>query len=39
VTLSGAVASPDDIGRAVAIALDVDGVRDVTSTLEVKPKA
>jgi osmotically-inducible protein OsmY len=39
VMLSGAVASPDDIGRAVAIALDVDGVRDVTSTLEVKPKA
>jgi osmotically-inducible protein OsmY len=39
VTLSGAVASADDIGRAVAIALDVDGVRDVTSTLEVKPKA
>ena len=39
VTLSGAVASPDDIGRAVAIALDVGGVRDVTSTLEVKPKA
>jgi osmotically-inducible protein OsmY len=39
VTLSGAVASPDDIGRAVAIALDVDGVRDVSSTLEVKPKS
>ena len=39
VNLSGSVASPDDIGRAVAIALDVGGVRDVTSTLEVKPKA
>lgn len=39
VTLSGTVASPDDIGRAVALALDTDGVRDVTSTLEVKPKA
>lgn len=38
-TLAGAVTSPDDIGRAVAIALDMDGVRDVTSTLEVKPKA
>jgi len=38
-TLSGTVASPDDIGRAVAIALDTGGVRDVTSTLEVKPKA
>jgi osmotically-inducible protein OsmY len=38
-TLSGTVESPDDIGRAVAMALDTDGVRDVTSTLEVKPKA
>ena len=38
VTLSGTVASPDDIGRAVAIALDAGGVLDVTSTLEVKPK-
>jgi hypothetical protein len=38
-TLSGTVSSPDDIGRAVAIALDTAGVRDVTSTLEVKPKA
>lgn len=39
VNLSGTVASPDDIGRAIAIALGTDGVRDVTSTLEVKPKA
>ena len=38
-TLSGTVSSPDDIGKAVAIALDADGVRDVTSTLDVKPKA
>jgi osmotically-inducible protein OsmY len=38
VTLSGTVSSHDDIGKAVAIALDADGVRDVTSTLEVKPK-
>jgi len=37
VTLSGTVSSPDDIGRAVALALDADGVRDVTSTLQVKP--
>ncbi len=37
-TLSGAVSSADDIGRAVALALDADGVRDVTSTLAVKPK-
>jgi osmotically-inducible protein OsmY len=39
VTLSGAVSSSDDIGKAVAGALDVPGVHDVTSTLEVKPKA
>jgi hyperosmotically inducible periplasmic protein len=37
VTLSGTVASPDDIGKAIALALDADGVRDVTSTLQVKP--
>jgi hyperosmotically inducible protein len=38
VTLTGTVPSFDDIGTAVAIALDADGVRDVTSTLTVKPK-
>jgi osmotically-inducible protein OsmY len=38
VTLSGTVSSPEDIGRAVALALDADGVRDATSTLVVKPK-
>jgi osmotically-inducible protein OsmY len=38
VALSGTVSSPDDIGRAMAIALDADGVRDATSTLVVKPK-
>jgi hyperosmotically inducible protein len=37
VKLSGTVSSPDDIGRAMAIALDADGVRDATSTLVVKP--
>ena len=37
VTLSGTVPSPDDIGKAVALALDAEGVRDVTSTLQVKP--
>ena len=31
--LSGTVSSPDDIGKALALALDADGVRDVTSTL------
>ena len=38
VKLSGTVSSPEDIGKAVALALDADGVRDVTSTLVVKPK-
>ena len=37
VTLSGTVSSPDDIGKAVALALEAGGVRDVTSTLQVKP--
>jgi hyperosmotically inducible periplasmic protein len=36
VALSGTVSSADDIGRAVALALEADGVRDVTSTLTVK---
>jgi hypothetical protein len=36
VTLSGTVSSPEDIGRAVALALDADGVRDVTSTIQVR---
>jgi len=38
VKLSGTVQSPEDIGKAVALALDADGVRDATSTLVVKPK-
>jgi hyperosmotically inducible periplasmic protein len=37
VTLSGTVTSPEDIGKAVALALEADGVRDVTSTIQVKP--
>jgi osmotically-inducible protein OsmY len=37
VKLSGTVSSPDDIAKAVALALEADGVRDVTSTLQVKP--
>jgi uncharacterized membrane-anchored protein YhcB (DUF1043 family) len=37
VALSGTVSSPDDIGKAVALALAAGGVRDVTSTLQVKP--
>jgi hyperosmotically inducible periplasmic protein len=35
VTLSGAVKTPEDIGKATALALDVEGVRDVTSTIQV----
>ncbi|MGH7951615.1 MAG: BON domain-containing protein [Limisphaerales bacterium] len=38
VTLSGTVAAPQDIGKAVALALEAGGVRDVTSTLTVKSK-
>jgi hyperosmotically inducible periplasmic protein len=37
VILSGTVSSPDDIGKAVALALEANGVRDVTSTIQVKP--
>ncbi|HTX22082.1 MAG TPA: BON domain-containing protein [Candidatus Aquilonibacter sp.] len=37
VILSGTVSSPDDIGRAITLALEADSVRDVTSTLQVKP--
>jgi osmotically-inducible protein OsmY len=37
VKLSGTVKSPDDIGKAVALALDADGVRDVTSAIQVQP--
>jgi hyperosmotically inducible protein len=36
VTLSGTVSSPEYIGKAVAVALDTDGVRGVTYNLEVK---
>jgi osmotically-inducible protein OsmY len=36
VTLSGTVSAPDDVGRAVALALDARGVRDVISTIQVK---
>ena len=39
VTLSGAVASPEDISKAILLAMETDGVREVVSTLQVKPKA
>jgi BON domain len=38
VKLSGTVKSPDDIGKAIALALDAGGVRDVTSTIQVQPQ-
>jgi osmotically-inducible protein OsmY len=37
VTLSGTVSAEQNIGEAVALALETDGVHDVTSTLTVKP--
>jgi osmotically-inducible protein OsmY len=36
VTLSGTVSSAEDIGRAMVLAMEVDGVREVVSTLQVK---
>lgn len=38
VTLSGTVLSAEDIGKAVLLAMETDGVREVSSTLQVKPK-
>jgi osmotically-inducible protein OsmY len=39
VTLSGTVSSTADIGRAMVLALETDGVREVVSTLQLKPKS
>jgi hyperosmotically inducible protein len=36
VTLAGNVSSHDQIGRAMLVALETDGVREVNSTLQVK---
>ena len=38
VTLSGSVASLEDISKAILLAMETDGVREVVSTLQVKPK-
>ena len=38
VTLSGAVASSEHISKAILLAMETDGVREVVSTLQVKPK-
>ncbi len=39
IKLSGTVSSPEDIGKAMALALEAHGVRDVTSTIRVQPKS
>jgi hyperosmotically inducible periplasmic protein len=39
VTLSGSVASPELISEAILLAMKTSGVREVVSTLQVKPKA
>ena len=39
VTLSGTVATPDLVGKAMGEALETDGAQQVISTLQVKPKS
>ena len=39
VTLSGSCLSSEHIGKAMLLAMETDGVREVISTLQVKPKA
>jgi osmotically-inducible protein OsmY len=39
VTLSGSVSSPEDIGKAVLLAMETDGVREVISSIQVKKMA
>lgn len=39
VTLSGFVSSPEYVGKAILLAMETEGVREVISTLQVKPKA
>jgi osmotically-inducible protein OsmY len=38
VTLSGSVSAPEDIGKAVMLAMETDGVREVISTLQVRAR-
>jgi hyperosmotically inducible protein len=38
VTLSGTVSSSEDISKAMLLAMETDGVREVVSTLQVKSK-
>ena len=37
VTLSGTVPTPEDISKAMLLAMETDGVTEVVSTLQVKP--
>ena len=39
VTLSGTVSSPENISKAMLLAMETEGVREVVSTLQVKPPA
>jgi hypothetical protein len=39
VTISGTVSNPELIGKAMELALDTDGARQVISTLQAKPKS
>ena len=39
VTMSGTVQTEEDIGKAMALAIQTDGVHQVISTLQVKPPA
>jgi osmotically-inducible protein OsmY len=36
VTLSGSASSPENIRKAILLAMDTNGVREVVSTLQVK---
>lgn len=38
VTLSGAVSNPEQIGKAMMLAMETDGVKQVVSTMQLKPK-
>jgi hypothetical protein len=39
VTLSGTVSAPEYIGKAILLAMETEGVREVISTLQVKSKS
>jgi hyperosmotically inducible periplasmic protein len=39
VTLSGSVPTPEAISKAILLAMETDGVQEVISTLQVKPKS